>query len=367
MLPELIKLIDSYQDIRAERENKAKEFLAGTRPYMIFQTPDINIWGNIRSSKESFEKNIENIAASLELASDHLPVMEPWFGTGVYANMYGCPYVWRANEAPAVHYKYRVIDDVKNISTPRWEDSEIAQLVLETIRYFKAETSNSIPIVWTDTQSASDTATLILNATEVLAGCLLEPEIIMAFMRGINELVIQFSRIQADLIGDALVMPGHIMLSNAGFAGMSISDDNLAVGSPDVNYRFNLLLNEEIGRAMGGVAIHSCGRWQHTMGKIKELVPSCVAIDCALDTTCDSNPNDPEAVRDAFAGSGIHVHVRLTGETEKMCETVKRLLHPDLKLIIHPAFIDTRTSEQNYDVLESMLQEFFNHKNVEEK
>jgi uroporphyrinogen-III decarboxylase len=359
MLNNYIKVIDKYQDLRSVREHKAKMFLDGTRPYMIFQTPAGVGCGSIRTSRESFKNNMECIEKSLNVPSDHLPVMEPWFGTGVYANMYGCPYVWRDDESPAVHYKYHSIDEIKNIPQPRWEDGEIARLVIATIDYFKSQTGDALPIVWTDTQSASDTATLVLDACEVMMGSLIEPDAIMRFMNDINDLIIKFSLVQAERIGDALIMPGHIMLSNAGLSGMSISDDNLAVASPDVNAKFNLPLNEKIGQAMGGVAIHSCGRWQHTMGMVKELVPSCVAIDCALDKTCDPGPNDAEAVRDAFAGSGIHVHVRLTGETKEMCETVKRLLHPDLKLIIHPGYIDAPAAERNYYELESILSNFY--------
>ena len=353
------KVVDKYQAIRGDREAKAKAFLEGVRPYLIYQMPEGNVWGDIRTPEDCFDSNIEYIDASLKVPSDHLPVLEPWFGTGVFANMYGCQYLWREGEAPAVHYKYHSLDEILDIERPNWEESEIAQLVINTIRYFKSKTGDSIPIVWTDTQSASDVATLVLDACEVFVGCLTEPEAMMKFMKDINDLIIEFSKVQADLIGDALIKPGHIMLCSDFFSGMSISDDNLAVCSPAVNETFNLPLDEEIGKAMGGVAIHSCGNWVHTMCKIKECVPSCVAIDCALDTTCDPHPNEPELVRDAMASSGIFVHVRLTGNTKEMCEIVKTILHPELKLIIHPNFIDIETAGRNYDILESILGDYY--------
>ncbi|NQU76670.1 MAG: hypothetical protein HQ546_10195, partial [Planctomycetes bacterium] len=209
------------------------------------------------------------------------------------------------------------------------------------------------------TQNASDTATLIADMCQVIIGCMTEPETVMAFMRQINEVIIEFSRVQAELIGDALIMPGHIMLSNAGFSGMSISDDNLAVLSPDVNVRFNLPLDDEIGRAMGGVAIHSCGNWSHTMGLIRRHCPSCVAIDCAVDHEMDPNPNDPVVVRDAMAGTGIAVNVRMGPETDRMVETVRRLLHPDIKLIVHVVPRNPEEAERNYYTLDSMLAEYF--------
>jgi uroporphyrinogen-III decarboxylase len=361
------QIIDRYERLRADRQHLAGQFLSGQRPYMIFQTPNGNVWGDVRTAEQCFYENLEYVKHSFEVPSDHLPVLEPWFGTGVYASMYGCDYVWRNGEAPAVHYKFHSLDEIKDVQKPSWENSEIAQLVLQTIRYFKARTGDAIPIVWTDTQSASDSATLILDACETFIGCLTEPDMIMNFMKGVNDLIIEFSQVQAELIGEALAMPGHIMLSNVGLRGMSISDDNLAVTSPRINRRFNLPLNEEIGKAMGGVAIHSCGNWAKTMSLVKELVPSCVAIDCAVDATCDPNPNEPEAVRDALAGTGIHVHVRLTYETEKMIDTVKRLLHPDLKLIVHPGYQDQETSERNYHSLDRLMRGYYEEERVKSR
>ena len=48
----------------------------------------------------------------------------------------------------------------------------------------------------------------------------------MGFMKKINQVLIEFSLAQAELIGKALVRPGHLMLSNGKFEGMSVADDN---------------------------------------------------------------------------------------------------------------------------------------------
>ncbi|OQB12682.1 MAG: methylcobalamin:coenzyme M methyltransferase [Firmicutes bacterium ADurb.Bin193] len=356
---DLLKFTDRYEKLRADRKINADKFISGERPYMIFQTGEGNVWGDIRSKEQSFEENVRYIKSCFGVKSDHLPVMEPWFGTGVYANMYGCDYVWRDGSAPAVHYKYKSVDEIEGLKKPDWHKAEIPNLILDTIRYFKSKTGDAIPIIHTDTQSASDTATLILDACEVFMACLDESEAIMKFMEDINSLVIEFSTVQSEIIGNALVKPGHIMLNADGFKGFSVSDDNLAVASPTVNRMFNLPLDQKIGEAMGGVAIHSCGKWSHTMPFVKELVPSCAAIDCAIDSTVDPNPNEPEAVRDALAGKGIYAHVRMTGETDKMLEIVKRVLHPDLKLIVHPAYIDDETAARNYYELENLLGSFY--------
>lgn len=357
---EIKKITDKFQQIRGMRASLAEKFISGKRPYLIFQTlGGGKVWSDVRTPEQCFYENMKYLDDSLAVVSDHLPVIEPWFGTGVYANMYGCPYVWRDGEAPAVHYKYLSLEELRGLKKPGWEKSDIAKLVLDTIKYIKARTGNNIPIIFTDPQSACDTATLITDASEVFTGCLLEPELVFNYMQGINDLLIEFSRVQAELIGDALVKPGHIMLCNDGLTGYSLSDDNLAVASPQVNETFNLVFDEQVGKAFGGVAIHSCGNWSQTMPLVKKIVPSCVAIDCALDKTCDPNPNEPEKVRDAFAGSGIHVHIRMTGETAKMLEIVRRALHQEIKYIIHPDFIDLPTAEQNYAELNFLLSAYY--------
>ena len=352
--------VDKYEATHAEREAKAAAFADGSRPYMIFQPPALApIYGNVRSSEDCFRVNVEYTLNSLELPSDHLHAFEAWFGTGVIPNVYGCPYVWRDDDAPCVHYRYHELDEVRGLRHPHWSEGEITKLVMETIRYFKARTGDTIPIQLTDTQSAHDNATLILDAAVVFSSCLLEPELILEFMRGINQVTIDFSKAQVEEIGDALVRPGRIMVSSAGYSGISLADDNLFVGSPATNAAINFPLNQEFGAAMGGVAIHSCGNWSHSMHLLKDLVPSCVAIDCAVDHDMDPNPCPPEKVRDAIAGTGIPLHARMTGDTEKMLETVKRLLHPDLRLIVRPICTDLEMAERNYAALESLLSDYY--------
>jgi uroporphyrinogen-III decarboxylase len=272
-------VVDRYQKMRPEREKHGAQFLSGERPYLIYQSYPGNIWKDIRTPEASFLGSMAIVEGSLDVPSDDLPVLEPWFGTGVYASMYGCDYVWREGEAPAVHYRYHRVEEIRDIQTPDWRESEIAQLVLRAIHYFRGRTGDAIPIVLTDTQSASDSATLILDASETLVSCLAEPETMMNFMRGINRLILEFSEAQREAIGGAFIQPGHIMLCNKGFSGISLSDDNLAVVSPAVAKEFNLPLDDEIGRAWGGVAIHSCGKWAHMMRYLKDYCPSCVCVD----------------------------------------------------------------------------------------
>jgi len=358
---DLVKIVDAYQNLRCDREVKTRKFINGERSFLVYQASvKRELYTDADSKEDLFERYIKYISKCLAEKSDHIPAMQPWFGTGVYANMYGCKYYWRKGEAPATRNLYQSLDDIGKIRKPRWEDSEIAQLIMDTIRYMKSKTGDAIPISYTDTQSAGDTATLIVDACEIFSGCMSEPELVMDFMTDINDLVIGFSVAQAELIGDALIKPGHVMFSDMSFRGISISDDNLALISPRAACEFNLKLDEEVGKAMGGVAIHSCGRWEKTMSLVRDTVPSCVLLHCSLSTDWDTNPNNPEDVRDALAGKGIPVHVRVSGNTEKMLAEVSRVMHPGLRIVVQPQYVDEDTAERNYHALNSLLSGFYN-------
>jgi len=312
------------------------------------------------SSEKSFKGNIDAFSKNLEAVSDHLPYLEPWFGTGVYANAFGCEYVWREGEAPATHYKYHSIYDVKDIRMPLVKNSEIMQLVLNTISYFKEKTSGMLPIALTDTQSSFDTATLVLDASEVFIACYTEPEIIKHFMTCINDLIIEFSKMQQDLIGKNVAKPGHIMVSDPTLSGISISDDNLAVSSPNINEIFPLPLDQKLADAFGGLAIHSCGNWVETMKLVRNM-KNVNVIDFALDSSCDPNPNKPEDVRDAFSGSSIVLKARFG--TKEMDNILNKLFDKSLRIIVEICGTkDINEKEKAYNQVKEKLISLYNIK-----
>ena len=352
-------LVDGYSKLRSDREERVEAFLSGKRSWLIVQEPRGEVFGDTLSAEESLERNLLRIAASLEAPSDHLPAMTPWFGAGVMAHVFGCEYVWRQGQPPSVRSRVASLDQVRDMKRPQWQDSEIAQLIMATIRTFTFTTGAALPIVCTETRSASDTAAMVLEPQEVLSGCLVQADAMFAFMRLINAVTIDFSRAQADAIGDALITPGGDFASKRGHRGLAIRDDNIAMCSERVSAEFNLALDEEIGRAMGGLAIGVSGAWQHSMAGLPDAAPSCFAVECSLDDATRPSPNAPEDVRDLFKGTGIAVHVRVTGQTDAMCDTLRRLLDPNLRLVVHPTYIDQATAERNYDTLDRMLRDYF--------
>lgn len=356
------RISDLYERRRQEREALLKDFFdpAGKRRFLIVQKAQGRIWGTCNSVREIVANNLLQIEGELAVDwSDELPYLEPWIGTGVYANAFGCEYVFREDAAPHVHYLHHKIDEVRGIPYPDWRKSPIMRMVLDCIGELKEATHGGIPVSLTDTQSAFDTATLILDAAEFFTSCYTDEDVVMDFMDKINRLIVEFSREQARQIGDSLwARPGHIMPSAPWGGGISISDDNLAVSSPTINERISLPFNRKLADEFGSVAIHSCGAWTHTMELLGRL-GGVSMIDCAVHRSCDPNPNEPRKVRDALKGSGIILKARMNSNIEDCERIIGDLFDPSIKLIVQIGF-DAKDGERNYKRLSERLESLYN-------
>jgi hypothetical protein len=341
---DIASVIDLYEKKREERFPKLQRFWQNSgQKFLVIQRNSDIVWDSCMTIERSYAGNVTAFTRTLDQKSDCMPFFEPWFGTGVYANAYGCKYHWREGDSPAVHYKYHSINEVKDLPRPAIEDSEVMKMVLDAIEYFKEKTKGRLPISCTDTQSAFDTATLILDASELFVSCYEAPEIVMQFMKNINSLIIDFSRKQAEMIGDGLVAwPGHLMMSDPTFKCIGISDDNLAVASPHINEQFPLPVNQELGEAMGGVAIHSCGNWTKTMELLKNF-SAIKLVECAVSKTTDTTPNDPAAVRDALRGSGLMLKVRVGyEEPDALDRILDNLIDGETRVVVELKFTEDR-------------------------
>jgi hypothetical protein len=334
------RLIDLYLRRRDERMRRIEGFWAGEERFLVIQRPAYFLWGECNSVEAVCANNMRHLESWLSMPwSDELPHMQPWFGTGVYANAFGCEYLWRQGEAPDSHLRYHHIEEVRGLAMPDWRKSPVMGMVLDCVDALNEMTGGTVPIALTDTQSPFDTATLVLDTSEFFVACYNEEETAAELMGTIAALIIEFSREQARRIGEGLVSrPGHIMPSLTSLTGITLSDDNLAVSSPHINEKFSLRFNQVIAGELGGVAIHSCGVWDHTM----RLFPcrGVTAVDCSVSPRWDPTPMKPEAVRSALAGTGIVVKARCGGTREEIGQAIEALAGPDMRIILDIARID---------------------------
>lgn len=350
------KTIELYQRRKAERLENMLDFYYGSQKFLITQRANVEIFGPCNNIEMIVKNNLIYIEKCLQNDfTDDLPFLEPWIGVGVYANAFGCEYVWSDIEAPQTHYKYHKVEEIKNIDYPDWQKSPVMKMVMDCIDALKEETKGQIPLTLTDTQSPFDTATLILDTCEFFIACCLNKDVVIDFMDKITGLIIEFSKIQIEHIGqELLARPGHNLISCPGFEGIAISDDNLAVSSPQINQRIAFPFNQKIADEFGGLGIHSCGRWTQTIKLLKNST-SIKSIDCALGKETDPTPNDPTKLRNALKGSKIIAKVRVGNKIEEIEQLLDKFIDPDIKTVVELDY-DEDVAELNYTRVKQRLE-----------
>jgi len=363
---DISKILDLYARRREQRESRLREFLTTDRSgFLVVQHPLeklLKVFGPCNSIEEIYQNNVAYVDDKLQFDwTDDLPFLEPWIGTGVFANAFGCEYHFRDDNAPHVRYRYHKIEEVRDVEYPDYRKSPIMAMVLDCIDCFRERTHDGLPISLTDTQSSFDTATLVLDVAELFTACYSEPEIVTGFLQKITDLIVEFSEVQMQRIGpELLVRPGHLMPSFVGGPGISISDDNLAVSSPRINRLFALPMNEQLAVHFGGLAIHSCGVWTHTMSMLHEF-QKITAIDCAVGYgrgDHDPNTNLPADVRKAVADSSLIVKARFDSDLDKALAALDELASPQMRLIAHIGYVPEH-AERNYRRVTEKLEQVY--------
>lgn len=326
--------IDEFLKRREQSSAFLRSFYDGTGARVaVSQRPGYQYTrGLCRYRDRQLESELDFLADCFRYESDlMLQALEPWVGVGVYAAAFGAKYIWNGVDSPQTRPFVHSADEIPSLRVKPLGEWEEMQEVLTRIRYFKEQTHGLLGITLTDTQSPNDTASLIMDTTEFFTDCLAEPESIEPLLTRITDLIIEYSRIQLEEIGeDCYAGPGHIAISGHGVRGVTLSDDNLAILSPASYRSSSAPYMQRISDAFGGLYVHSCGCYSHNVPEVLTC-RGLKMLDCAIDKTADPNPNDPEKMALALKGSDVLLQVRLNIHNAPI---VKPLLDAGLRLNI---------------------------------
>ncbi len=211
-----------------------------------------------------------NMERTAELGSDWVPFLEPWHGVGIYADAFGAATSWPEDDYPWTEPRLTDIRQVYDLKPPAAGGSPLMEKVLETIRFFRREAGAAVPISLTDTQSPMNTASMIVPTDELLAACYADPKAVHHLLGLITDLIISFSRLQLELIGERAALPGHLFPAGAR-RGISVSDDNACMVSPEVYRAFFVPSLSRISRAFGGLYLHACGNFLQNLEAMLEI------------------------------------------------------------------------------------------------
>jgi hypothetical protein len=327
--------LEKYHDYESSLSERCKDFWnkkKGVAVYRRFRVPRV-FASACKDMKTSLEFQLGALNESMKYKADIPNFLEPWYGIGTITSAFGVDYIWYEGQAPAVNPSFNSIEEVLNYQYLPVEKTEIGKHTLDMVEYFLEKTKGKIPLSFADIQSPLDIASLLLPIDKLFLEMYDNPEKYTKLLSIIVNLLLNFTKKQQELIGDALVYPGHGFASSRHFKGIGMSDDNTVMVSNDFYKRFEIPFREKIGLKFGGYVFHSCGNWSKKISVIKKI-SNLVMVDGAFSEETDPDPNTVEPFAEQFVNTGIIVNARIVGDIQIITETVKKLWKPGIKLIV---------------------------------
>ena len=328
--------IEAYADYQGVLEERCADFMdadEGRMVYRRFRVPEVYSWG-CRDMKMSLEWQLAALTQSMNYKADIPNFLEPWYGIGVVSSAYGIEYEWKEGQSPSVTSPYKTAREALEGLKGPVHESPVGRHVMDMISYFLEQTKGKINISLSDIQSPLNIASsYLLEPSAFMFEIFDHPEDLKALLDQMTELETEFLQKQIDLIGDALVKPGHGFASARSFRGLGFSDDNILMISNENYSEFAMPWLCRAAEVLDGPVFHSCGDWSNRAEYVN-TIPGLLMADGAVGAQTDPSPNNPELLANAFAGSDAVLHVRIVGDAETILRNVGKMNHPGLRLIV---------------------------------
>ncbi|MCI8995320.1 MAG: hypothetical protein HFI30_06470 [Lachnospiraceae bacterium] len=347
--------LDAYADYEAKLLEKNKAFTEADRGLLVYRRvrADGVFYDKCRDFKESLALQLGALKTSMAYKADIANFLEPWYGIGYIASCFGASYGWTEGQAPHVTAQFKSAQEILDADFVPIAQTAEGKHILEMVEYFMDQTKGKVPVSFCDLQSPLNMLTYLLPMNDLFMEVYDSPDELKKAAELVSGLLIDFLKLQADLIGDALARPGHGFASSRAFRGVGLSDDaSIMLQAEDYEDLF-VESDVRIGQCYGGMVYHSCGVWEKKIDMVKNISNIWMA-DGAFTIETDPSPNNPQVFGDAFAGSGIILNARAVGNPENSFAALKQLWRPGQKLIAVTYCKTPEEQEQLYEMLHQL-------------
>lgn len=326
---------EAYADYAAGLDAQCKAFWEAPSGVLVYRRMRVKevFAGDCRDMEHSLHWQLGALKQSMKFKADIPNFLEPWYGLGTVASAYGFGYIWEKDLAPAVDGKFASTAELLAAPCKPVAETEIGRHTLDMVEYFLDKTKGRIPMSYCDVQSPLNTLSNIIDSNQFYMDFYLDPDSMKKAMDRTADLLIDFTRAQQRLIGDALAKPGHGFASSRTFDGLGMSDDTITMLSPDLYVDMAVPAMAKAGDAFGGTVFHSCGNWSDKKADIVAIKNIRMA-DGAFSKATDPGANPTEGFADTFAGTGVVLNARIVGDPELVESKVKELWKSGMKLIV---------------------------------
>ena len=327
--------IDEYADYADDLDERCGKFWKADEGVLVYRRMRVKdvFAQDSRNMEKSLCWQLGALKESMKFKSDIPNFLEPWHGLGTVASAYGFGYLWEEGQAPAVDGKFASVQELVDAPFKAVKDTEIGRFTLDMTRYFKEQTKGRIPMSFCDVQSPLNTVSNIIDSNQFYLDFYDNPEAMAIAMNRTADLLIDYTREQQAIIGDALARPGHGFASSRMFTGIGMSDDTVTMMPDDIYFDVCAPAMVKVGNEFGGAVFHSCGNWSSKKEGIVKM-PGIKMADGAFSLATDPGANSTDGYAETFANTGVILNARIVGNPQLVVEKVKQLWRPGMKLIV---------------------------------
>ena len=233
-------------------------WVSGESPQLI---PDDYFTSPARMLEFQLAKINRHLAS---IQDDYIPLLYPWYGTGVAPSAIGSKVLFQRGMDPAVEGPVlERPEDIRKLRPPNPLTDGLMPRVLETIRYFRQH--SDLPVMFTDAQGPLNIALTLCGVENFFVWAKEQPTLAHELMDYTTQVLIEWIRVQKQYAGQpesSGAFPHSILLPE-GFGGVCISDDDCTVISPRMYREFVVPYNSRVFQAFGGGTLHFCGSAKH--------------------------------------------------------------------------------------------------------
>lgn len=163
------------------------------------------------------------------------------------------------------------INDVWSLKPKRMAETSTIRKMFDWVDFAQRKLGTDVPIWTADIQSPFSVAAQIVSPVELLESCVINPKAVHHLCRMITDFTLEMMRKHIAQIENPC-FPGRNFPSIPENIGVCIADDTpLVMLGPDMYREFAFPYNAEIGKAFGGIHIHSCGNYRHNLDNLLAL------------------------------------------------------------------------------------------------